>query len=112
MKPDTFKHQKEADADIFEPGWTIASPECALSFLFSIFALLMGYLALVPEADPATLLSAAVTWLILSTGALAASLVNMIRGNAKGNTNLLATILMGLFPGINTLFRLFSQTHG
>lgn len=90
----------------------IVSPEGALSFLFSIFALLMGFMAILENINQATLLSVGVTWLILSLGALIASLINMIRGSDKGNTNLLATVLLGIFPGINTLITLDALANG
>lgn len=84
----------------------IVSPDGALAFLFGIFALLMWYTSIDNRFNPATLLSLGMTWLILSSGALIASLINMIRGEQTGNMNLLATILLGFFPGINTLITL------
>lgn len=84
---------------------SIASPEGALSFLFSIFALLMWYVS-VSTSNEATYFSIGLTWIVLSLGALMASLINMIRGSEKGNTNLLATILLGFFPGLNMLISL------
>lgn len=95
-----------------ETRTTIVSPEGALSFLFAIFALLMGFMAILENVNQATLLSVGVTWLILSLGALIASLINMIRGSDKGNTNLLATVLLGIFPGINTLITLDALVNG
>lgn len=91
---------------------SIVSPEGALSFLFSIFALLMWYISVSDSYNNATLLSIGLTWLILSTGALMASLINMIRGSRKGNVNLLITILLGFFPGINTLISMSANTMG
>ncbi len=82
---------------------SIASPEGALSFLFGIFTLMMWYVALFPPKDPPTLFSIGLMWLVLSTGAMIASLINLIRGSDRGNTNLLATVLLGFLPGINTL---------
>lgn len=91
---------------------TIASPEGALSFLFSIFALLMWQILITPHYNEATYLSIGLTWLILSLGALMASLINMIRGSEKGNINLLATILLGFFPGLNMLLSLALNSAG
>lgn len=88
-----------------KPKSSIASPEGALSFLFSIFALLMWQVS-ISQYNEATYLSIGLTWIILSLGALMASLINMIRGSEKGNTNLLATILLGFFPGLNMLISL------
>lgn len=89
-----------------QPASSIASPDGAISFLFGIFGLLMWYATFHPRLSPATLLSLGATWLVLSTGALAASLLNMLRGKQRGNMNLLATILLGFFPGIDTLVTL------
>ncbi len=91
---------------------SIASPEGALSFLFAIFALLMWYISVDHHYNLSTLLSIGLTWLMLSTGALIASLVNIIRGSSRGNTNLLATILLGFFPGINTVVTILSVVSG
>lgn len=41
-----------------------------------------------------------------------ASLINMIRGSEKGNINLLATILLGFFPGLNMLISLALNSAG
>lgn len=90
----------------------IVSPNGALAFLFGIFALLMWYVSVETSFNPATLLSIGMTWLILSLGALIASLINMIRGSQTGNMNLLATILLGFFPGINTLISLTASMMG
>ena len=90
---------------------SIASPEGALSFLFSIFALLMWHVS-VSTYNEATYFSIGLTWIVLSLGALMASLINMIRGSEKGNTNLLATILLGFFPGLNMLISLALNQAG
>lgn len=90
----------------------IVSPEGALSFLFSIFALLMWYISVSTSYNDATLLSIGLTWLILSLGAFMASLTNMVRGSEKGNINLLITILLGFFPGVNTLISITARTMG
>ncbi|MCF0246141.1 MAG: hypothetical protein HUJ55_04885 [Ileibacterium sp.] len=86
----------------------IASPDGAISFLFGVFGLLLWYMSTHPYTT-GLLLSVGMTWIVLSTGALAASLLNVFRGKPKGNINLLATLLLGFFPGLNTLV-LFSAT--
>lgn len=91
---------------------TIVSPEGALAFLFAIFALQMWYVAVFGGIHEATMLSLSLNWLILSVGALFASLINLIRGERTGNMNMLATILLGFFPGINTLITLSALAMG
>lgn len=91
---------------------TIVSPDGALSFLFGIFSLLIWFLCSFSGHSAATLLSVGILMLILSTGALAASMVNMVRGSSKGNVNLMATILLGFFPGINTMVMLMAKAFG
>lgn len=90
----------------------IASPEGALSFLFAIFALLMWFVSIDHSYNLATLMAIGFTWLILSIGALIASLVNIIRGSSRGNANLLVTILLGFFPGVNTMISVLSIISG
>lgn len=109
-----FSAQNTAGMVCFSGSYqsAIASPDGALSFLFGIFSLLMWYVAIHPSLQPATLLSLGVTWIILSIGAMAASLLNMIRGKHRGNMNLLATILLGFFPGVNTLITLTALLMG
>ncbi len=108
--------EMKTTANAFPPSedseTSIASPEGALSFLFAIFALLMWYISVDHRYNLSTLLSIGLTWLMLSTGALIASLVNIIRGSSRGNTNLLVTILLGFFPGINTVVTILSVVSG
>ncbi|MCF0261151.1 MAG: hypothetical protein HUJ54_14920 [Erysipelotrichaceae bacterium] len=80
----------------------IASPDGAISFLFGVFGLLLWYM---PNHQYSTgmLLTVGLMWIVLSAGALAASLLNVKIGRPKGNINLIATLLLGFFPGLNTL---------
>lgn len=102
------QREKEKEAAVSRKS-QIVSPEGALSFLFTIFALLMWYISVSTSYNDATLLSIGLTWLILSLGAFMASLVNMVRGSEKGNINLLITILLGFFPGVNTMISLMAR---
>lgn len=103
---------KKNTPDSSGPNPMIASPEGALSFLFAIFALLMWFVSIDHSYNLATLMAIGFTWLILSIGALIASLVNIIRGSSRGNANLLVTILLGFFPGINTMISVLSGIAG
>lgn len=103
---------KKNTPDSSGPNPMIASPEGALSFLFVIFALLMWYVSIDHSYNLATLMAIGFTWLILSIGALIASLVNIIRGSSRGNANLLVTILLGFFPGVNTMISVLSSISG
>ena len=80
----------------------IASPDGAISFLFGVFGLLLWYM---PNHQYSTgmLLTVGLMWIVLSAGALAASLLNVKIGRPKGNINLIATLLLGFFQGLNTL---------
>lgn len=89
----------------------IASPDGALSFLFGVFGLLVWYMTQV-QATIELLLNVGLIWIVLSFGALCASLLNVYRGKPKGNVNLLATLLLGFFPGINTLVTFFAKMAG
>lgn len=91
--------------------YPIASPDGALAFLFAIFGLLMWYVSVFDHLSDSTLLSISMVWLLLSLGTLCASLINMLRGHSRGNTNLLATILLGFIPGIDTLAALFMRSR-
>lgn len=91
---------------------TIASPDGALAFFFAIFALLIWYVSVFPSIDNLTLFSLSMVWLLLSAGTLIASLINMVRGFSRGNTNLLATILLGFIPGVDTLVALGMRVIG
>lgn len=83
------------------------SPDGSLYFLFGIFSMLIWYASLF-ELTPDGLLCIGAIQIFLSFGALAASLINLLRGKARGNLNLLATILLGFFPGVHTLIQLLA----
>ena len=80
----------------------IASPDGAISFLFGVFGLLLWYMP-THQITVGMLLTVGMMWIVLSAGALAASLLNVRIGKPKGNINLIATLLLGFFPGLNTL---------
>lgn len=85
----------------------IASPDGAISFLFCIFAIMNGYSNQFAISNNALFSIGAVQSLI-SVFAIIAALINMIRGKARGNVNLLATMLLGLFPGLIKLIRVLA----
>lgn len=89
----------------------MASPDGALSFLFGIFALLIWYTT-THYPSQSELLTAGGLWLILSLGAEGASLLNMARGKIRGNINLLSSLLLGFFPGVNALVTLAAVRFG
>ncbi len=89
----------------------IASPDGALSFLFGVLALILWYTS-VNAVNPDMLVPICITQLVLSLGSLACSLLNILRGKPRGNLNLITTILLGLFPGFNTLITLLSYLYG
>lgn len=90
---------------------SIASPDGSLSFLFAVFAVLMWF-AQVFTLRADSLLSCGIIQIILALGALAASCINMLRGKPKSNINLIATFLLGFFPGIRTLMLLLAASAG
>jgi hypothetical protein len=63
----------------------------------------MWYAAVFDNIAIGTQFSIGISWVVLSLGALVASMINIIRGKHRGNMNLLATLLLGFFPGINTI---------
>lgn len=95
-----------------EQGTSIASPDGALSFLFGIFGLLLWYMSTSTSITPATMLTVGIIWIILSLGTLCAAFLNLFRGRRRGNMNLIAAVLLGFFPGINTLVSLFALSRG
>lgn len=98
-------HEKKTDR---QPE---VSPDGSLYFLFGIFSLLIWYACVFPlSADG--LLAIGSIQIFLSFGALAASFINLLRGKMRANLNLIATILLGFFPGICTLIQLFARLSG
>jgi hypothetical protein len=79
---------------------SIASPDGALSFIFFIFGSLSWYCATF-TLDIGSLFTAGFIEIVLGLGTLSASLINVIKGKARANINLLATFLLGFFPGID-----------
>lgn len=88
-----------------------ASPDGALSFMFGILGMLLWYTS-VFETNLSELAAAAALWLIMGLGALAASLLNMVRGKMRGNMNLLACLLLGFFPGVNAAITMAAKLSG
>lgn len=87
------------------------SPDGSLYFLFGIFSILIWYACVFP-LSPDGLLAMGSIQIFLSFGALAASFINLLRGKLRANLNLIATILLGFFPGISTLIQLFAWMAG
>lgn len=88
----------------------IASPDGALSFLFCVFGMLFWF-SRTSALNSDALFSIGCIQIILGIGAFAASLLNMVRGKPRGNINLMATILLGFFPGFNTLISLIALSQ-
>lgn len=87
------------------------SPDGSLYFLFGIFSILIWDACVFP-LSPDGLLAMGSIQIFLSFGALAASFINLLRGKLRANLNLIATILLGFFPGISTLIQLFAWMAG